>query len=125
MATSIGFRSPHLGEWDWRTGPVCSYVTKLAQAGPAPRLCIVATALGDHPTYLIAMYAAFGRAGFRVTHLALTPQPNTAVIRGLLLEQDIIWVAGGSVANPLALWRVHDLGPILRECWNAGVVLCG
>lgn len=125
VATSIGFRSLHFGEWDWRAGPIYTYVAELAQAGPAPRLCIVATALGDHPTYLTAMYAAFGRAGFRVTHLALTPQPNTNDVRNLLLAQDIIWVAGGSVANLLALWCVHELGPILRECWQAGVVLSG
>ena len=125
VATSIGFRSLHLGEWDWRPGPIYAYAADLVQAGPAPRLCIIATALGDHPTYLTAMYAAFGRAGFRVTHLALTPQPNTSDIRSLLLSQDIIWVAGGSVANLLALWRVHNLGPTLRECWHAGVVLTG
>jgi peptidase E len=125
VATSIGFRSMHLGDWDWRPGPVYRYAADLAQAGPAPKICIIATALGDHPGYLTAMYAAFGRAGFRVSHLALYPQPNTADVRGLLLSQDIIWVAGGSVANLLAVWDVHDLGPVLRECWQAGVVLTG
>lgn len=125
VASSIGFRSLHLSEWDWGAGPIYTYAAELAQAGPSPRLCIIATALGDHPTYLTAMYAAFGRAGFCVTHLALTPQPNTTDIRRLLLRQDIIWVAGGSVANLLALWRVHELGPILQECWHAGVVLTG
>jgi peptidase E len=81
--------------------------------------------MGDNPTYLTAMYAAVGRAGFRVTHLALTPQPNTADVEGFLLEQDIIWVAGGSVANLLAVWQVHGLRPIFEKCWNAGVVLSG
>lgn len=125
VATSIGFRSMGLGEWDWRLGPVYRYAADLAQAGPAPKVCIIATALGDHPGWLTAMYAAFGRAGFRVSHLALYPQPNTADVRGLLLGQDMIWVAGGSVANLLAVWHVHDLGPILEECWQAGVVLTG
>ncbi|HEY8302399.1 MAG TPA: peptidase E [Jatrophihabitans sp.] len=125
VATSIGFRGLGLSEWDWTPGPVYRYLAELAHAGPAPRLCIVATALGDHPTYLTAMYAAFGRAGFRVSHLALFPQPNTADIEGLLLDQDIIWVAGGSVANLLALWRIHELAPIFRRCWEDGVVLSG
>ena len=125
IATSIGFQSMRLGEWDWTTGPVYQYAAELAQAGPAPKLCIVATALGDDPTYLTAMYAAFGRAGFRVTHLALYPQPNTSDIRSMLLDQDIIWVAGGSVANLLAVWAVHDLAPVFEECWRAGVVLSG
>lgn len=114
-----------LGEWDWSAGAVYQYAADLAQAGPAPKLCIVATALGDDPTYLTAMYAAFGRAGFRVTHLALYPQPNTSDVRALLLDQDIIWVAGGSVANLLGVWAVHNLAPVFEECWRAGVVLSG
>ncbi|WP_243059486.1 peptidase E [Nocardioides sp. SR21] len=125
VATSIGFSSMDLGEWDWRLGPVYRYAADLAQAGPSPKVCILATALGDDPTWLTACYAAFGRAGFRVTHLALFPRPNTDDVRRLLLEQDLIWVAGGSVANLLALWRTHGLEPILRECWEKGVVLTG
>lgn len=125
VATSIGFEPLGLGEFDWRPGPVYRYIADLADAGAAPRLCIVATALGDQPGYLTAMYAAFGRAGFRVTHLGLFPQPNTHDVRDLLLGQDIIWVCGGSVANLLAVWQTHDLAPILHECWQAGVVLAG
>lgn len=125
VATSIGFSSMQLGEWDWRLGPVYRYAADLAHAGPSPRVCIVPTAIGDNPTWLTAVYAAFGRAGFRASHLALFPQPNTDDIRGLLLDQDVIWVAGGSVVNLLALWRAHGLAPILEECWQAGVVLSG
>jgi peptidase E len=55
----------------------------------------------------------------------LYPQPNTADIPALLLGQDIIWVCGGSVANLLAVWQAHRLGPILHECWLAGIVLTG
>lgn len=36
-----------------------------------------------------------------------------------------MWVGGGSVAGLLALWDLHGLGPLLRECWQAGVVLGG
>jgi peptidase E len=125
VATSIGFSSMELGGWDWRLGPVYRYAADLAHAGPSPKVCIVATAVGDDPTWLTAFYGAFGRAGFRASHLALFPQPNTTDVRGLLLDQDLIWVAGGSVANLLAVWRAHGLGPILRECWEAGVVLTG
>ena len=125
VATSIGFRAMGLGEFDWEPGPVYRYAADLAGAGDAPRLCIVATALGDHPGYLTAMYAAFGRAGFRVSHLALYPQPNVTDVRGLLLSQDIIWVCGGSVANLLAVWEAHGLRPVFQECWQAGVVLSG
>jgi peptidase E len=59
------------------------------------------------------------------SHLTLFPMPNIADIRAHLLGQDVIWVGGGSTANLLALWRLHGLDAILRECWAAGVVLTG
>jgi peptidase E len=51
--------------------------------------------------------------------------PNYPDVRAHLLAQDIIWVGGGSTANLLALWRLHRLDEVLRECWEAGVVLKG
>jgi peptidase E len=30
---------------------------------------------------------------------------------------------GGSVVSLMAVWRAHGLPQILRECWEAGVVL--
>jgi hypothetical protein len=48
----------------------------------------------------------------------VTAQQPTIVARpasaGLLLSQGVIWVAGGSVANLLAVWQTHDLEPVLR-----------
>jgi peptidase E len=34
-------------------------------------------------------------------------------------------VGGGNTANMLAVWRLHGLDVILREAWEAGVVMCG
>jgi peptidase E len=42
-----------------------------------------------------------------------------------LLSQDVVLVEGGSVANLQAVWRVHGLDVVMRECWEAGVVLAG
>ena len=39
--------------------------------------------------------------------------------------QDIIYVGGGSMLGLLAVWRALGLDVILRECWEAGVVLAG
>jgi peptidase E len=46
-------------------------------------------------------------------------------MRAHLLAQDVVWVGGGSVANLLAVWRVHGLDEVFREVWEAGVVLGG
>ena len=46
-------------------------------------------------------------------------------LREHLLAQDIIYVGGGSMINLLALWRAHGLDEILREAWQAGIVLAG
>lgn len=46
-------------------------------------------------------------------------------VEGAVLDHDVVWVMGGSVANLLAVWRVHDLDRIMHRAWQAGVVLSG
>lgn len=43
----------------------------------------------------------------------------------ILLEQDIIYVGGGSTANLLAVWRLHGLPAILREAAANETILAG
>ena len=68
------------------------------------------------------------RRGLRAStchHLHLFSMPNVEDVEGHLLAQDVVWVGGGSVANLLAVWRVHGLDEIFRRVWEAGVVLSG
>jgi len=51
--------------------------------------------------------------------------PNLDDVEGTVLEQDVVWVMGGSVANLLAVWRVHGLDRVMRRAWESGVVLSG
>lgn len=125
VATSIGFDLGGHGQTDWRLGPIYAHAATLARAGDSPRVCLVPTAMGDGPEWLTPMYSAFGRAGWRATHLALFPEPNVGDITEHLLAHDVVWVAGGSVANLLALWRLHGVGEAMRVAWEAGVVLMG
>ena len=37
----------------------------------------------------------------------------------------MFWVAGGSTANLLAVWRLHGLDVLLRDALERGAVLCG
>jgi peptidase E len=108
-----------------RPGPSYRLAAELARAGDHPKLCIIATAVGDDSARLAAAHNAFAKIGFVSSHLRLFPMPNYPDVRAHLLDQDVIWVGGGSTANLLALWRLHGLDTILRECWEAGVVLSG
>ena len=59
-----------------------------------------------------------------VTRLTFYPWPP-ADLRDLALGHDAIFVCGGNTANMLAVWRLHGFDRILREAWEAGVVLSG
>ncbi len=92
---------------------------------PTPRICIINTASGDDAAGYMRMYHALSAMPTQVTHLQLFPMPNVTDIADFLLNQDIIFVGGGSVANMLAVWRVHGLDDILGQAWHAGVILTG
>jgi peptidase E len=125
LATSAFFERGKFGLLDLRPGRIHRFAAVLANAGDRPKICVLTQATGDPESRIGAFYAAFARSEFRMSHLQLFPMPNIEDIRGHLLDQDVIWVDGGSVANLVALWRVHRLDEILREAWQAGVVLSG
>ncbi len=104
--------------------PYLDFLAGLA-GSPRPRTAFLATAAGDDPAAVDRLTARLGATGHRIAHLALFPMPNVADPEDFLLSQDIIFVGGGSVANMLAVWRVHGLDAIMRRAWAAGVVLAG
>ncbi len=110
----------------WSAGPLTDYAVELSGvSGRAPRVCFLATACGDNPQLIRDFYDMVQTAGFHGTHLQLLPMPNVDDMRELLLGQDVIWVWGGSVAALLAMWRLHGVDDLMREAWEAGVVLTG
>ena len=94
-------------------------------SGRRPKVGYVGTAIGDQEFYAHRMFEAARVAGFDLTEFRHFTMPNHDDMRGALLEQDMVWVTGGSVANLLAVWGVHDFGSDLRAAWEAGVVLAG
>jgi peptidase E len=90
-----------------------------------PRLCVLNTAVGDDPYAYLRFHDRLAETSARVRHLALFPMPNVPDPEDLLMSQDVIFVGGGSVANMLAVWRVHGIDEILRKAWQAGTVLAG
>jgi dipeptidase E len=90
-----------------------------------PRVCFVGTASGDSPEYVASFYRAFsGHHHCVPSDLGLFSR-TVADLRAFVLSQDVVWVGGGNTASLLAVWRAHGLDVVLREAWEAGVVLCG
>jgi peptidase E len=92
---------------------------------PSPRLCVINTASGDDPGGILRFYERAASTSAQVSHLTLFPMPNVTDPEDLLMSQDVIFVGGGSVANMMAVWRVHRIDEILRKAWQAGIVLAG
>jgi len=107
-----------------RLGPIMRYGLELT-GKPSPRLCYIGTAGGDDATWITGFYTACIGEEVTPSHLQLFTMPNVHDVRAHLLAQDMLWVGGGSVANLLAVWRVHDLDVMLRDVWERGIVLAG
>jgi peptidase E len=98
----------------------------LAPRAGRRRVCLIPTAVGDSARHIDAQTATFASLPeAELSVLTLFTQPNVPDVREHLLSQDVILVEGGSVVNLVAVWRAHGLPAILRECWDAGVVLAG
>ena len=89
-----------------------------------PTVCLVMTASSDDPGYLLSTMDAFRGWSVDLTHLRLSSMPN-ADPEELLGEADVVWVGGGSVANLLALWRLHGVDDAMRNAWERGTILAG
>ena len=101
------------------------YVRSLAPARE-PRICLLPTAGGDSEDQIRRFHMAFGDQLCETSYISLFRLGTRPVpLREHLLAQDVIYVGGGSMVNLLALWRAHGLDEILREAWQAGIVLAG
>jgi dipeptidase E len=94
-----------------------------------PRVCFLPTASGDADHYIVRFYRAFPSAICEPSHVSLFRRDKGSGIdcdlAAHLLEQDLIYVGGGSVVSLLGVWRAHGLDRVLHECWQRGIVLCG
>ena len=108
-------------------GSLVDFALSLAAEHERPRVCYVPTAMGDHPDAVAAKQKEFAseRPHVDFSVLTLFAQPSVVDVRAHLLDQHLVLVEGGSVVNLVAVWRAHGLDEVLRECWEAGVVLAG
>jgi dipeptidase E len=93
-------------------------------AAASPKICYIGTASGDAQLGIDRFYDACMRLTCRPTHLSLY-KPSTNNLAGLLLDQDVIYVGGGSTRNLLALWREWGLDTIMRDAYERGIILSG
>ena len=122
LATSGGFLSA--GRDNARV-PGGLFLEALRLSGrDRPRVLFVHTASGDDKNYLALSYQAMRDLSVDADHLVLFPYPNQTPEEAFG-RADVVWVGGGSVANLLALWRVHGVDEAARDAWERGVVLGG
>jgi peptidase E len=88
-----------------------------------PRVLVVPTAVADAADPTLALVSQLQDRA-QVSFVRFFPWPPDD-LRELALGQDAIYVSGGNTANALAIWRVHGFDAILREAWEAGIVLAG
>jgi peptidase E len=124
LATSGGYKPGERTRLEFDR--LVHYAVELSgAAGRAPRIAHLGTASGDQRWFAAEMDQAARTAGFDLSHLNLFTMPSQEDPEAYLLEQDVVWVHGGSVVNLLAVWRAHGLDAVLRRVWEAGVVLAG
>lgn len=90
-----------------------------------PRICFVPTASGDSDPYCERFVRAFeGRARTSVLSL-FGRSPWGYSDPTVLLDQDVVYVGGGSTANLLTLWRLHGVADVVAEAVARGTLLAG
>jgi dipeptidase E len=110
---------------EWGNTLLDDFVLGLTGAA-RPRVCFLPTASGDADHYVVRFYRAFAAESCEPSHISLfRRETGVGDPRAHLLAQDLIYVGGGSLVSLLGTWRAHGLDAILREAWEAGVILCG
>jgi dipeptidase E len=90
------------------------------------RVCLLPTASGDPTDQIAAFRSSFAGLRCSLSHVSLFRLETEALdLAAHLLDQDLIYVGGGSLLNLLAVWRAHGIDEVLTECWRRGVVLAG
>ena len=88
-----------------------------------PRVCLLPTAGGEKPEWIVRFYEEFSARDCEPSHLTLFGMPEDPAAH--VARQDVIYVGGGNTANMLAIWRVHGIDRALREAWERGAVMGG
>ena len=101
------------------------FVLELA-ASREPRILFLPTASGDPAAQIARFHERFSDRACDASHLSLFRlHGSRRPLREVVLEQDIVYIGGGSMRNLLAIWSAHGLDALLTEAWERGIVLAG
>jgi dipeptidase E len=101
------------------------YLLSLTPAS-RPRILFLPTASGDPNGQINAFYGRFSSRNCIPQYLSLFRLRDLRrSLQEIVLDQDIVYVGGGSMRNLLAIWRAHDLDQTLERAWRQGIVLAG
>lgn len=99
----------------------------LKQSGKSkPKILFLPTAGGDHEDYIVKFYRSYRKLNCKPTHLALTKKNFSFTrLEETVLEQDIIFVGGGSPRFLMQVWRKTGMDRIIKKAWKGGIILSG
>jgi dipeptidase E len=94
-----------------------------------PKVCFFGTASGDADHYVVRFYRRFAAVA-DCSHVSLFRRDQGAGavegdIERHLMEQDLVYVGGGSVLSLLGAWRAHRVDHMLRRAWRRGTIMVG
>ena len=104
------------------------YVLGLAAAAgrERPKVCFLPTASGDADHYIVRFYRHFAASRCEPSHVSLFRRDcGTDDVRAHLLEQDLVYVGGGSVDLPDGRAARPRARRGAARGVGGGVVLCG
>jgi dipeptidase E len=91
-----------------------------------PKVCFLPTASGDADHYIVRFYRAFRAGRCQPSHISLFRRDGGATdLSAHLLDQDLVYVGGGSLISLLGTWSAHGIDCMLRAAWKRGVVMAG
>ena len=99
----------------------------VSMAGGRPRVLFVPTAMDDDPEQVNAFNKLYTeKLGCEVRLLNLVRNPlNTAQIKSLTQNSDIIYAGPGNTQHMLNVWRSKGVDALLRRAALKGTIMCG
>jgi len=91
-----------------------------------PKVLFLPTAGGDNQEYIDKFYNSYRKLPCQPMHLSLSKE-NIPFKRleQIVLDQDVIFVGGGSPRFLMQVWRKCGMNKIIKKAWKQGIILSG